>query len=58
MLGRWEALRPQFVRVVPKDYRRVLEALHQAQETGLTGPEAEMAAFEANKRSLARVGGS
>ena len=58
VLGRWEALRPQFVRVVPKDYRRVLEALHQAQETGLTGPEAEMAAFEANKRSLARVGGS
>jgi glutamate synthase (ferredoxin) len=58
VLGRWEAMRPQFVRVVPKDYRRVQTAIRDAEQIGLHGDAAIMAAFEANKRSLARVGGN
>jgi glutamate synthase (ferredoxin) len=58
VLGAWEALRPQFVRVVPKDYRRIQTALHEAEQIGLSGDDALMAAFEANKHALARVGGN
>jgi glutamate synthase (ferredoxin) len=42
---------------MPKDYQRMLEALAQAAEAGLTGDEALGAAFEANARDTARVGG-
>lgn len=58
VLGAWEALRPQFVRVVPKDYRRIQNAVHEAEQIGLSGDDALIAAFEANKHALARVGGN
>lgn len=58
VLGRWETLRSQFVRVIPQDYRRVQVALRQAAQAGLDGDEAIMAAFTANRNSLARVGGN
>ena len=57
ILALWEAMSPKFVKVMPKDYKRVLQSLKQVQEAGLTGEEAIMAAFEANVRDLARVGG-
>ena len=49
---------PKFVKVMPKDYKRVLQA-HQArpQHDGLSGDEALNAAFEANARDVARIGG-
>jgi glutamate synthase (ferredoxin) len=43
---------------MPKDYKRMLEALERVQEEGLSGDEALMAAFEENKRDLARVSGN
>jgi glutamate synthase (ferredoxin) len=54
----WKELLPKFVRVMPRDYKRVLQALKAAEDSGLSGDEALTAAFEANARDLARVGGS
>ena len=49
---------PKFVKVMPKDYQRVLACIKKAHDQGLTGDEAIMAAFEENARDLARVGGN
>jgi len=49
---------PKFVRVIPKDYKRVLACLKRAHDQGLSGDEATMAAFEENSRDLSRVGGN
>ncbi len=57
VLALWEEMAPKFVKVMPKDYKRVLQALAKAQADGLSGDEAMNAAFEANARDLARVGG-
>ena len=57
ILTSWAAWQPLFVRVMPKDYARVLEAQRTMQEKGLTAEQAEMAAFELNSRDVARVGG-
>jgi glutamate synthase domain-containing protein 2/glutamate synthase domain-containing protein 1/glutamate synthase domain-containing protein 3 len=54
----WEENAPKFVKVMPKDYRRVLQALSQAEATGLMGDAALMAAFEANKNDASRVSGN
>ncbi|HKF58305.1 MAG TPA: glutamate synthase large subunit, partial [Blastocatellia bacterium] len=53
----WEEWVTKFVRVIPKDYRRVLEAQKQMRESGMAIEEAAMAAFEQNSRDLARLGG-
>jgi glutamate synthase (ferredoxin) len=46
------------VRVVPNDYRRVLEAQQRMRQKGLSAEEAEMAAFEENAHDAMRVGGT
>ena len=48
---------PQFVKVMPRDYARVLKALKKAKDDGLVGDDALNAAFEANARDVARIGG-
>jgi glutamate synthase (ferredoxin) len=53
----WDYFLPRFVRVVPNDYNRVLQAQRRMRETGLSPEEAEMAAFELNAQDVARVGG-
>ncbi len=58
ILARWANLSEKFVKVMPKDYKRMLEAIKKVQKTGLSGDEALMAAFEENKRDLARVSGN
>jgi glutamate synthase (ferredoxin) len=57
VLALWEEMVPKFVKVMPKDYKRVLQALSKAQADGLTGDDALNAAFEANARDVARIGG-
>lgn len=57
ILDGWEAALPNFARVIPKDYKRMMEQIRKVEQTGLTGEAALMAAFEANMRELARVGG-
>lgn len=57
VLALWEEMAPKFVKVMPKDYKRVLQAIRKAEEEGLSGDEALNAAFEANARDVARIGG-
>lgn len=57
MLAGWETNVTKFVKVLPRDYARVLTSLKSAKESGLSGEEAINAAFEANSRDVARVGG-
>jgi glutamate synthase (ferredoxin) len=58
VLDNWSALVPKFVKVMPKDYKRMLACIKKAHEQGLTGEEAIMAAFEENSRDTSRVGGN
>jgi len=58
ILDGWQEACPRFVRVMPHDYRRVLEAQRRMREKGLSEEEAELAAFEENARDAARVGGN
>jgi glutamate synthase (ferredoxin) len=57
LLLNWDAWLPKFVRVIPHDYQRVLEAQRRMKEKGLTHEVAAMAAFELNSHSLARAAG-
>jgi glutamate synthase (ferredoxin) len=58
LLADWSTTVTSFVKVMPKDYKRVLVAMKRAHEQGLSGDAAVMAAFEENARDLARVGGN
>lgn len=58
LLSLWTDIVPKFVKVMPKDYKRVLDALDRVKAQGLTGEQAIMAAFEENARDLSRVGGN
>ena len=57
VLADWKDMVNKFVKVIPKDYQRVLQAMKKVSEQGLTGEQAIMAAFEENVRDVARVGG-
>jgi glutamate synthase (ferredoxin) len=58
ILAHWEEMLPKFVKVMPKDYKRMLEAIAAAITSGLSGDDALTAAFEQNAQDVARVGGS
>jgi glutamate synthase (ferredoxin) len=58
VLDDWEANIAKFVKVMPKDYKRVLQSIKKALEAGLSGDEALNVAFEANAQDVARIGGS
>ena len=57
VLANWDAMVRKFVKVMPRDYKRVLQAMQKVKEQGLSGDEAIMAAFDENVRDVARVGG-
>jgi glutamate synthase (ferredoxin) len=57
ILARWEKYSGMFVKVMPKDYKRMLQLMRKMKEQGLSGEDAVMAAFEANARDEARIGG-
>ena len=58
LLALWQETAAKFVKVMPRDYRRVVEALKEAEMKGLVGDDALMAAFEANKNDASRVSGN
>jgi glutamate synthase (ferredoxin) len=58
VLANWQEMLPKFVKVMPRDYKRVLQAIKNALEAGLSGDDALNAAFEENARDVARIGGS
>jgi glutamate synthase (ferredoxin) len=57
VLVSWKDYLPRFVKVLPKDYARVLAAMRKVREAGLSGEEAIMAAFIENTKDAARIGG-
>jgi glutamate synthase (ferredoxin) len=58
VLADWPGMVKRFVKVLPKDYERMLAAFKEVEAMGLSGEAAVMAAFEQNKNDLARVGGN
>jgi glutamate synthase (ferredoxin) len=54
ILDNWGEILPNFVKVIPKDYKRMILEIEKAKENGLSGEDALMAAFE----NTARVGGN
>jgi glutamate synthase (ferredoxin) len=58
LLADWDQTLAKLVKVIPRDYRRVLEALESLQKSGVRAEEAFMLAFEENKSDLKRVSGN
>ena len=58
ILDSWETESTRFVQVMPKDYKRMMQAIKTAHDEGYTGDEALMAAFEANNKDQSRVSGN
>ena len=58
VLSDWKYLQPRFWKVLPRDYKRMQDALEAVRKQGLGGDEALMAAFNANNQDLARVSGN
>jgi glutamate synthase (ferredoxin) len=58
LLADWGGTVARLRRVIPNDYRRVLEAQARMRQKGLSPAEAEMAAFEENAHDAMRVGGT
>jgi glutamate synthase (ferredoxin) len=58
ILDAWSSARERFVKVLPHDYKRALEAMREVELQGMTGEEAVMAAFEKNVHDPARVSGN
>lgn len=58
LIDNWDESIKRFKKVMPNDYKRMLENIKRVEESGLSGDEAMMAAFEANKSDLARVSGN
>ena len=58
LLDEWDQTVSRLVRIMPRDYRRMLAALERARNAGLSGDDAVMEAFEENKQDLARLSGN
>jgi glutamate synthase (ferredoxin) len=58
ILSDWDASVARFVKVMPSDFKRAMEAMARVTASGLTGDEAVMAAFEENAHALSRAAGS
>jgi glutamate synthase (ferredoxin) len=58
ILSDWDENLPKFVKLIPKDYKRMMERIAEAKADGLSEDDAVMAAFEANAKDLSRVGGN
>ncbi|WP_158735398.1 glutamate synthase large subunit [Alteribacillus sp. YIM 98480] len=57
LLQQWKSSVSKFVKVIPKDYKQMLESIEIAKKEGLSEQEAIMTAFNETKTSKARVGG-
>lgn len=51
VLANWDQFVHKFVKVIPKDYKRMLEAIEQKKQLGMSDEDAALAAFEANVMS-------
>jgi hypothetical protein len=55
ILDKFEELKGKFIKVMPRDYQRMLKYIHHFSEEGLSGEDALIAAFEANNKELAKA---
>jgi len=53
ILKLWDDMVPKFVKVLPKDYKRMLESIDRAHKSGLTGEEALLKAFQESTQTAA-----
>jgi len=51
ILDDWPAIAQKFLKIMPQDYERVLQAQTRAEERGLQGDDAILAAFEENVKA-------
>jgi glutamate synthase (ferredoxin) len=51
ILADWPETAGKFLKIMPQDYERVLQAVKRAEERGLTGDDATQAAFEENVKA-------
>ncbi|WP_273124690.1 glutamate synthase large subunit [Metabacillus sp. HB246100] len=51
VLDNWNETLTKFVKVIPKDYKRMMNRISEQMEAGLSNEEAIMSAFEANAKS-------
>jgi glutamate synthase (ferredoxin) len=58
LLSLWDEILPKFVKVIPKDFKRAMEAMKRVEEMGVKGEDAIMMAFEENVKDVARVSGN
>lgn len=58
VIQHWDEYVWKFVKVIPKDYKRMFDAIEKVKRSGLSQQEAVMVAFEANMRDVSRVGGN
>jgi len=58
VLDLWSEMAPKFVKVIPHDYKRMLQSIQEMKDSGLEDEAAVMSAFEENANNLARVGGN
>ncbi|WP_017326050.1 glutamate synthase large subunit [Synechococcus sp. PCC 7336] len=55
---RWTEMVPKFVKVMPRDYKRVIQNIKKSLAEGMSNDDALAAAFEQNSRDVARISGS
>jgi len=58
ILNNWDDNVEKFIKVIPKDYKRMLEQIEIAKSSGLVGDAALLEAFQANMRDVSRVSGN
>lgn len=58
ILAAWDKYSGRFVKVMPRDYKRMLSAIGRVRSAGFSGEDALMQAFKENNRDLARVSGN
>ena len=51
LINNWDSAVGKFVKVMPQDYERVVQAVNRAQKRGLKGDDAVQAAFEENVKA-------
>ncbi|MEF2246155.1 glutamate synthase large subunit [Paenibacillus sp. IITD108] len=55
ILEGWDEAIDKFVKIIPKDYKRLLEHTARMERRGMAADVARYAAFEANRREVARM---
>ncbi|MFD2671235.1 glutamate synthase large subunit [Marinicrinis sediminis] len=58
ILNHWDENQYKFVKIIPKDYKRMFDAIERGKKNGLDNDEAIMAAFLENTRDVTRAGGN